>query len=97
MTFCDLSCCRKIQEQSDETFLRQARADSTQHDLKFGGKLCCDTDAGHVLCEADLQELDSVDASTLLKCKKVTVLAVSVKSGLSGLENVADGLKKNLL
>ena len=49
------------------------------------------------MCEADLQELDSVDASTLLKCKKVRVLAVGVKSGLSGLENVADGFQKNLL
>jgi hypothetical protein len=65
--------------------------------VKFGGKLFCDTKAGHVLCEADLQELDSVDASTLLKCKKVRVLAVGVKSGLSGLENVADGFQKNLL
>jgi hypothetical protein len=68
-----------------------------QHDLKFGGKLCCDTNAAHVLCDADLQELDSVDASTLLKSKKVRVVAGSVNSDLSGLQNVADGFKKNLL
>jgi hypothetical protein len=49
-----------------------------------------------VLCDADLQELDSVYASALLKSKKVRVAAGSVKSVLSGLQNVADGLKKNL-
>jgi hypothetical protein len=77
--------------------LRQARANSTARLEIWRGKLCRDTKAGHVLCEADLQELDSVDASALLKSKKVGVLAVSVESGLSGLENVADGLKKNLI
>jgi hypothetical protein len=46
-----------------------------------------------MLCDADLHEIDSVYASALLKSKKVRVAAGSVKSGLSGLQNVADGFK----
>ncbi len=51
----------------------------------------------HAFSEADLQQLDSVDASALFKSKNVRVVARSVEFGLSRLENVADGFKNNLL